>query len=91
MPQITSSVRDSVRPSMITAPSPWGTPVISPTTITNQASPNPSRRPVKIDGVAAGSTTLKNCALPLQPSIEAASNSFGSTERTPKMVLSRIG
>ena len=45
----------------------------------------------KIDGAAAGSTTLKNCALPRQPSIAAASNSLGSTERTPKMVFSRMG
>ena len=29
IPQITSSVRDSVRPSMMTAPRPCGTPVIS--------------------------------------------------------------
>ena len=41
MPQITNSVRDKVRPSMITAPSPCGTPVISPTTITNKAQAQP--------------------------------------------------
>jgi ABC-type nitrate/sulfonate/bicarbonate transport system permease component len=37
-----------VRSSMIIAPRPVGTPVISPTTITTQAKPRPSRRPVKI-------------------------------------------
>ena len=47
--------------------------------------------PVKIDGSAAGSTTRKNCAVPVHPSIDAASNNRGSTERTPKMVLTRIG
>ena len=47
--------------------------------------------PVKIDGSAAGSTTRKNCAESRQPSIDAASNRRGSTERTPKMVLTRIG
>ena len=47
--------------------------------------------PVKIDGNAAGSTTRKNCAELVQPSIDAASNSRGSTERTPKIVFTRIG
>ncbi len=59
--------------------------------MTTQANPNPSRMPVKIDGSAAGSTTRKNCAGPVHPSIEAASNNRGSTERTPKMVLTKIG
>ena len=76
---------------MMIAPSPVCTPVISPTTITTQAKPRPSRSPVKIAGRLAGSTTLKNCAVPSQPSMLAASNSRGSTERTPKMVLIRIG
>ena len=52
MPQITISVRDSWRASMMMAPSPVGTPVISPTTITTQAKPRPSRRPVKMRGQA---------------------------------------
>ena len=76
---------------MMMAPSPVGTPVISPTTITTHAKPSPSRMPVKIEGSAAGSTTRKNCAEPVQPSMEAASNNRGSTERTPKTVLTRIG
>ena len=50
MPEITRSVRDSVRPSMITAPRPSGTPVISPTTISIHAKPCPRRRPLKIAG-----------------------------------------
>ncbi len=91
MPEMIRSVRDRVRPSMIAAPRPVGTPVISPTTMTTQAKPSPSRRPLKMLGSAAGSTTRRNIAEPEQPSIEAASNSLGSTWRTPKMVLSRIG
>ena len=91
MPEITISVRESWRASMMIAPSPVCTPVISPTTITTHAKPSPSRIRVKMDGSAAGSTTRKNCANSLQPSIEAASNSRGSTERTPKMVFTRIG
>ena len=42
-------------------------------------------------GSADGSTTRKNCADPVQPSMAAASNRRGSTERTPKMVFTRIG
>ena len=91
MPQITISVRESWRASMMIAPSPVCTPVISPTTSTTQAKPRPSRSPVKIEGRAAGSTTRANCAVPVQPSIDAASNSRGSTERTPNTVLIRIG
>ena len=58
IPQITISVRESWRASMIIAPSPVGTPVISPTTMTTHAKPRPSRRPVKMAGRLAGSTTL---------------------------------
>ena len=35
--------------------------------------------------------TRANCAGPVQPSIAAASNRRGSTERTPNTVLTRIG
>ena len=62
IPEITISVRESWRASMMIAPNPVCTPVISPTTITTHAKPNPSRMPVKMDGSAAGSTTRKNCA-----------------------------
>ena len=91
MPVTTRSVRESVRPSMITEPSPVGTPVISPTTIRIQAKPWAMRSPLKIAGSEAGNTTSRNIAEPVQPSMDAASNSRGSTERTPKTVLSRIG
>ncbi len=91
IPEITISVRDNCRASVMMAPRPVCTPVISPTMITTQAKPSPSRRPVKIAGMLAGSTTLKNCAVPSQPSMLAASNDRGSTERAPKIVLIRIG
>src|SRR3954451_23595148 len=45
MPAMTISVRESCRASMMMAPSPVGTPVISPTTITTQAKPNPNLSP----------------------------------------------
>ena len=91
IPVITRSVRESVRPSMITEPSPVGTPVISPTTIRIQAKPWAMRSPLKIAGSEAGSTTWRNMPSPEQPSMAAASNKRTSTERTPKIVLSRIG
>ncbi len=56
IPVTTRSVRESVRPSMITEPRPVGTPVISPTTIRIQAKPWAMRSPLKIAGSEAGNT-----------------------------------
>ena len=91
MPVMTRSVRESVRPSMMTDPNPVGTPVISPTTMSIHAKPCASLNPLKMLGVAAGSTTCRNMREPSQPSMDAASNSLWSTERTPNIVLSTIG
>ena len=91
MPAMTISVRESWRASMIMAPRPVCTPVISPTTMTTQEKPRPRRRPVKMPGMAAGRTTRANMAERPTPSMDAASNSRGSTLRTPKMVLTRMG
>ena len=43
MPEMTISVRESCRASMMMRAEPVCTPVISPTTITTQAKPRPSR------------------------------------------------
>ena len=91
MPVITRSVRESVRPSITTDPRPVGTPVISPTTINIQANPCAILKPLKMAGSEAGSTICRNMPAPEHPSIEAASNSRGSIERTPKIVFRRIG
>ena len=46
---------------------------------------------MKMPGTDAGSTTRVNMAAGVVPSIAAASNSRGSTLRTPNTVLRRIG
>jgi hypothetical protein len=91
IPAMTTSVRDTSRAFSIIAPRPMRTPESSPTTMTTQANPSPSRRPVKMPGSADGSTTLGKSAVRDTPSIAAASMRRGSTLRTPKIVLTRIG
>ena len=86
MPTIARSVRERLRPSMITEPRPVGTPVISPTTIRIHAKLWPSRRPLKIAGMDAGSTIWRNIAEPEQPSMilgETALSFLGLGLRPP--------
>ena len=81
-----------LRPSMMMEPSPVGTPVISPTTIRIQAKPDARAQPGEDAGQRGRQHHLGGTSpSPRQPSMLAASNRRGSTERTPKMVLSRIG
>ena len=58
IPVTITSVRLTSRASVITEPSPVCTPTVSPTTRTTQASPRAIRIPAKMEGNAAGRTTL---------------------------------
>ena len=74
-----------------TVPSPFVAAIISARNTTMQAITSATRQPVRIEGAAAGSTTVNNVAVRDAPAARADQTSLGSTARAPARVASRIG